>query len=164
MRWADLEGEAPEVAAAGRELIGRFGYVLAGTIRRDGTPRISPVEAHFVEGELMLAMMPGTLKARDLLRDPRLVLNVPIDDPHDPGSEFKLRGRAVVVEDSARRRATGDTIKAASGWRPRDDWHFFTIDLEDAAVMVWVEGALRMTRWSRAGGLEHGSRPPPEVD
>jgi hypothetical protein len=112
----------------------------------------------------MLAMMPGTLKARDLLRDPRLVLNVPIDDPHDPGSEFKLRGRAVAVEDPAQRRATADAIKAASGWRPREDWHVFSIDIEDVALMVWVEGAMRMTRWTRDRGLEHASRPPAEVD
>jgi hypothetical protein len=162
--WADLEMAAPDVAAPGRELVERFGYVLAGTIRRDGTPRISPVEAHFVEGELMLAMMPGTLKARDLLRDPRLVLNVPIDDPHDPGFEFKLRGRAVAVEDPALRRATADTIKTSSGWRPREDWHFFSIDVEDASLMLWVDGALRMTRWSRSGGLEEATRPPPDVD
>lgn len=164
MSWAEFADAAPEVAAAGRRLIERFGYVLAGTIRRDGTPRISPVEAHFVAGDLRVAMMPQTLKARDLLRDPRLVLNVPITDPHDPGAEFKVRGRAVVVDDPAERRATGDAIKAASDWRPRDDWHLFTVEVEEAALMVWVEGALQMTKWSRAGGLEQGSRPAPEVD
>jgi hypothetical protein len=162
--WAELESAAPEVAAAGRGLIERFGYVLIGTIRRDGTPRISPVEAHFVEGDLRVAMMPRTLKARDLRRDPRLVLNVPIVDPHDPGAEFKARGRAIALDDPAARRGTADAIKAASDWRPRDDWHFFSIDVEDAALMIWVEGALKMTRWSRAGGLEQGSRPAPEVD
>jgi hypothetical protein len=46
--WAHFESAAPEVAAAGREQIERFHYVYAGTIRKDGTPRISPVEAHIV--------------------------------------------------------------------------------------------------------------------
>ena len=162
--WSELEAGAPEVAAAGCELIERFGYVLAGTIRRDGTPRISPVEAHFVAGELTLAMMPRTLKARDLFRDPRLVLNVPIPDPHDPGAEFKVRGRAVAVGDPAQREAVADAIKATSGWRPRDDWHVFSIDVDEAAHMLWVAGALRMTRWTRDGGVEHRESPPPEVD
>lgn len=164
MTWGELEAAAPEVAAAGRELIQRFGYMLMGTIRRDGTPRISPVEVHFVEGDLRLTMMPRTLKARDLSRDPRLILNVPIADPHDPGAEFKVRGRAIVLDDPVQLRATADAIKAASGWRPRDDWHYFSVDVDDTALMAWVEGALRMTRWSRAGGLEKVDRPPPEVD
>jgi hypothetical protein len=162
--WAELEAAAPELAAAGRELIERFGYVLAGTIRRDGTPRISPVEAHFVEDDLRAAMMPRTLKVRDLLRDPRLVLNVPIVNPQDPGAEFKVRGRAVVLDDPAALRATADAIKAASDWRPRDDWHFFSIDVEEAALMLWVEGALQMTRWSRTAGFEHAEHQAPEVD
>jgi Pyridoxamine 5'-phosphate oxidase len=163
MEWAALEQAAPDIAAAGRERMQRFGFVLVGTIQRDGTPRISPVEAHVVGGRLMLAMMPRTLKARDLLRDPRLVLNTPIDDPHDPGAEFKLRGRAVVVGDRDEREATADAIKAASGWRPRDHWHLFAVDVEEAAHIVWENGAMRMTRWSRDGGIERAERPPPDV-
>ena len=162
--WAGLEDVASEVAAAGRERMERFGFVLVGTIRRDGTPRISPVEAHVAGGQLMLVMMPRTLKARDWMRDARLVLNTPIVDPHDPGAEFKLRGRAIAVEDPDQRAATADAIKSASGWRPRDDWHFFAVDVEDAALMVWDEhGAMEMQRWSRDRGVERSSRPPPEV-
>ena len=70
-RWADFETAAPELAAQGRELIARFGFVLVGTIRRDGTPRISPVEARVVQGHLMLVMIRGTHKARDVMRDSR---------------------------------------------------------------------------------------------
>jgi hypothetical protein len=33
------------------------GVVLIGTVRRDGTPRISPVEPFMLEGELWLSMM-----------------------------------------------------------------------------------------------------------
>jgi hypothetical protein len=161
--WADLEAAAPEVAGPGRELVERFRYMLAGTIRRDGTPRISPVETHFVGGQLVVAMMPGSLKARDLLRDPRLVLNVPIPDPHEPGAEFKVRGRAVAAEGDFRE-AAADAVKAASGWRPRRDWHVFSIDVDDAALMVWKDGAMEMTRWSREGGLQRRSQPPAAVD
>ncbi len=60
--WAELEEAAPELAARGRDLIETFHFLLAGTIRRDGTPRISPVEAHIVEGHLMHAIIPGTLR------------------------------------------------------------------------------------------------------
>ena len=114
-RWADFEAAAPELAAQCRELIERFRFVLVGTIRRDGTPRISPVEAHIVHGYLMLVMIFGTLKARDLLRDSRILLNSPIMHPDDPNSEFKLRGCAVEIQYQALREATAEAIKAASG-------------------------------------------------
>ena len=65
-QWANFEAAAPLLAAHGRKLIARFRFVLVGTIRSDGTPRISPVEAHIVGGHLMLVMIPGTLQARDL--------------------------------------------------------------------------------------------------
>jgi Pyridoxamine 5'-phosphate oxidase len=161
--WADFEQAAPELAARGRELIDRFGYVLLGTIRRDGTPRISPVEARVVRGRLMVVMIRDTHKARDVLRDPRLAMNTPITDPADPGSEFKLRGRAVAVDEPDLIEATAAATEAASGWRPPTDWHFFSIEVEDAALMEWEAGALTMTRWSRERGLERLTRPAPAL-
>lgn len=153
-RWTELEAAAPDLAARGREVIERHRFVLVGTIRRDGSPRISPVEARIVDGELTLAMIPRSLKARDLLRDPRLALNSPVLHPDDPNEELKLRGRAVVVDDDELKEAAAAAIEAGSGWRPRPDWHFFTIDLEDAAHMAWHAGELRMTRWTPARGVE----------
>ncbi len=136
-QWANFEAAAPLLAAQGRELIERFRFVLVGTIRSDGTPRISPVEAHIVRGHLMLVMIPGTLKARDLLRDPRMLVNSPITHPDDPNTEFKLRGRVVEMRDQALREATADAIETASGWRPPAGWHFFSLDIEEAAFLAW---------------------------
>jgi len=163
-RWTDFETAAPELAAQGCELIERFRFVLVGTIRQDGTPRISPVEAHLVRGHLMLVMIADTLKARDLLRDPRILLNSPVIHPDDPNAEFKLRGRVVAIQDQALREATADAIKAASGWRPPESWHFFSIDIEDAAFIVWKEGEMHMTRWSRDRGLDQVRRPTAVLD
>jgi predicted pyridoxine 5'-phosphate oxidase superfamily flavin-nucleotide-binding protein len=120
-QWANFEVAAPLLAAQGRELIERFRFVLVGTIRSDGTPRISPVEAHLVRGHLMLVMILGTLKARDLLHDPRILVNSPIIHPDDPHTEFKLRGRVVEIQDRALREETADTIEATSGWRPPEN-------------------------------------------
>ncbi len=122
-QWANFEAAAPMLAAQGRELIERFRFVLVGTIRSDGTPRISPVEAHIVDGHLMLVMIPNTLKARDLLRDPRILVNSPITHPDDPNTELKLRGRVVEIRDQAlqrrplmrlRPRADGDHRQAGT--------------------------------------------------
>lgn len=157
-QWADFEAVAPELAAQGRELIERFRFVLAGTIRRDGTPRISPVEAHVVGGHLMLVMISGTRKASDLLRDPRILLNSPVTHPDDPNAEFKLRGRVVEIHDQALREATAGAIKAASGWQPPEGWHFFSIDIDDAAFIAWKGGEMQMARWNRDRGLDHVTR------
>lgn len=156
--WAEFEAEAPELAQQCRDLIERFGYMLAGTIRRDGTPRISPVETHFVQGHLVVAMERATLKARDVLRDPRLVLNAPITDPDDPGAELKLRGRAVPVDAGELRDVAADTIESASGWRPPADWHVFSIDVEDAAYIAWHKGEMKMDRWTPGHSVQHAER------
>jgi Pyridoxamine 5'-phosphate oxidase len=55
-------------------VIERFGFVYLGTVRRDGAPRISPVEAHIVDGHLMLVMVAVSQTLRDLARDPRVNL------------------------------------------------------------------------------------------
>ena len=111
MRWADFAAEAPGLAAQGGALIDRFGFVFIGTIRADGTPRISPVEAHLVGGDLMLVIIPGTRKARDVLRDPRIVLQSPVTEAAAPGGEFKLRGEAVKVTDDIVRAETAEAIE-----------------------------------------------------
>src|SRR5215469_3327458 len=157
-QWADFETAASELAAQCRELIERFRFVLVGTIRRDGTPRISPVEAHIVRGHLMLVMISGTLKARDLLRDPRILLNSPVTHPGDPNAEFKLRGCVVEIQDQALRVATAGAIKAASGWQPPQGWHFFSIDIEGAAFIAWQAGEMQMARWNRDRGLDYVTR------
>ena len=152
--WADFEAVAPVLAAQGRELIERFRFVLVGTIRSDGTPRISPVEARIVRGHLMLVMIPDTLKARDLVRDPRILVNSPIIHPDDPNAEFKLRGRVVEMRDRAQREATADAIETTSGWRPPEGWHFFSLDIAEAAFLAWQNGVLDLTRWNRDRGLD----------
>src|SRR5258708_19874432 len=125
-QWANFEVAAPLLAAQGRVLIERFRFVLVGTIRSDGTPRISPVEAHIVRGHLMLVMIPGTLKARHLLRDPRILVNSPITHPDDPNTEFKLRGREVEIRGQALREATADASETAIRWRQPPHWPFFS--------------------------------------
>ena len=71
LTWAELEQAAPEIAAHGRALIEKFQFVLIGTLTKDGSPRVTPVEAYVIDGHLLANMIPRSLKARDLLRDPR---------------------------------------------------------------------------------------------
>jgi hypothetical protein len=115
MLWRDFETEAPRLSHSARSVIERFGFVYLGTVRRDGAPRISPVEAHIVDGHLMLVMVAVSQKLRDLARDPRVNLQSPVVDAEHPGVELKLRARVMEV-DGGQRAATADAVDAASGW------------------------------------------------
>jgi hypothetical protein len=161
VRWADFEEAAPELAALGRERIERFGFVFLATIRKDGGPRVNPVEAHFVEGELTHAMMTASVKALDLVRDPRAYLHTPILSAAsgEPG-EFKARTWALPVVDDPMRGAIQDTVAERAGWRPPDDWRYFTLDLESAAFHDYDAAAEVhvVKRWTPERGYEAFTR------
>lgn len=157
MCWADFVAGAPELGRTASSLIQRFGFVYVGTVRRDGAPRISPVEAHVARGALMLVMVAASRKAGDLARDPRVTLQSPVTDPGDPGMELKLRGRVTEV-DEGQRAATADVVEAASGWRPQPSWRFFAVDVESVAVLEWEQGEMILSRWDRPRGLRPAAR------
>ena len=144
--WTDFEQAAPELAALGRERVERHGFMLLGTVRQDGTGRISAVEVRLVEGHLAMSLIHGSTKERDVRRDPRILLHSPMLNSDDPNDEFKLRGRAVAIEDPALR-------AAAALWKPPPELDAFTVDIDSAAFLAWTQGKMRMIRWSRAHGL-----------
>jgi hypothetical protein len=146
---AEFEQAAPELAAIGRRRIERDGLLLAATLRRDGTPRISPIETYLVEGELVLSVWPGTMKDRDLARDPRVLLHSLVTSAHDPADEFKLRGRARRIADERMNDAARDVIEAAHdrGWRPPEDWTFYAVDIDDVAHVSGEYPALEIEVW-----------------
>lgn len=101
--WSEIAADAPEFATRVQALFDAHRHKTMATLRRDGSPRISGIEVTFDDGEVWLGMMPGSLKARDLQRDPRLALHSASEDPNDddPGSwpgDAKLAGRAIEVQ------------------------------------------------------------------
>ncbi len=149
LAWQDFEQAAPEIAAQGRELIERFQFILVGTLTKDGSPRVTPVEAYIVDGHLLVNMIPDSLKARDLLRDPRVYVHAPVT-AKDGCPEFKLAGRAAVVEDDALRQKLDDLFWELIQWRPAPDSHYFELLAERAAYVTYQDGQ-HSVRW-RAGG------------
>ncbi|HEX6491873.1 MAG TPA: pyridoxamine 5'-phosphate oxidase family protein [Candidatus Dormibacteraeota bacterium] len=102
--WDDVAAAEPEFAARVRSLFESQKHMTLATLRRDGAPRISGTEVRFADGEVVLGMMPGSRKALDLLRDPRLALHSPtVDPPQSDHSSWagdaKIAGRAVVSGD-----------------------------------------------------------------
>jgi pyridoxamine 5'-phosphate oxidase-like protein len=104
--WSEVEAAAPELAARVRATLDAHRHKVLATLRADGSPRVSGIEATFADGELWLGMMPGSRKALDLRRDPRLALHSASVDPseEDPSAwtgDAKVAGRAVEVDDPA---------------------------------------------------------------
>ncbi len=154
MKWDEFKVAAPELAEAGEKLFERVGVVLVGTIRKDGSPRISPVEPLFAGGELYLGMMPESLKAQDLLRDGRCTIHNVISDKNAPEGEFKVNGLARNVQDEAERQLYCDELKKKIGWSPEGmPFHLFAVQAQSAGLFQTTDDQMsrKVTRW-RAGG------------
>ncbi len=139
MRWAEFAAAAPELADLGERRLRSRELCLVGTLRRNGWPRISPVEPEFVGAELMLGMMWQSPKARDLLRDPRVVVHSTLNDRHDLSGDFKLYGRAVAVDDERRRTAYRAGVRARIDWEPEGPYHVFAVDIESAGFVTFAQ-------------------------
>ena len=94
MIWEEFRLHAPKLAGLGEERFERSGLILLGTLRKNGWPRISPVEAYITDGHLYLGMMWQSLKALDLLRDPRCTVHSVVSKPDGSEGEFKVYGYA----------------------------------------------------------------------
>jgi hypothetical protein len=132
MRWSEIEAQQPDLIKVGMAKFGPGGLVLVGTIRRDGSPRVSPVNAHFWEGDLCMSMASISRKVQDLLRDSRiLVHNAPTRRDGADG-EYKVRGRAVLEEDTAAQARFSQALKDRYGWGPEvGTIHLFRIDVDN---------------------------------
>ena len=95
--WKEIAAEEADFARRVQERFDAYKHKVIATLRKDGSPRISGIEVEFENGEVSFGMMPGSLKARDLERDPRFALHSGTEDPNEePGAviDAKLSGVA----------------------------------------------------------------------
>ena len=145
MKWDAFQADAPEIATLAREQFERYGMALVGTVRRDGSPRISCVLPVVLDGELYLGMMWRSRKAVDLLRDPRLVLHNPIATNRGDEVEVSIRGRAVEVADD---RVLRRYVEELAEWEGRE-FLLFSVDIESAGVVRYQGGKQHVKVWPR---------------
>ncbi|MGY1615923.1 pyridoxamine 5'-phosphate oxidase family protein [Geodermatophilus sp. SYSU D00691] len=144
--WAEVEKEAAELAGRVREAFTRGKHATMATLRADGSPRISGTEVEFgADGHFRLGSMPGAVKAKDLLRDPRLAVHSPTSEPGEGGADWpgeaKVAGVAVAEAD-------------------RDGAHVFHLDLHE---VVWTglnetRDKLVIRSWHPGRGVEERQR------
>jgi len=150
MRWSEFAEDAPRLAAMGRRLVLDPGVVLVGTVRRDGTARISPVEPLLWEHDLWLSMLLGSYKAADLRRDSRVLVHSIVTSRDGTDGEYKLRGRALAESAPTVQEGYAEQIRDRVGWDPEPGrFHLFRVDIDDVTFIRYdnASGDQFVTRW-----------------
>lgn len=142
-RWDEIEAAEPDFARRVRERFDAYRHKVIATLRKDGSPRISGIEAEFKGGRVSIGMMNGSLKALDLRRDPRLALHSGTRDPSEqPGEviDAKLSGLGREV--------------------PGGDHHAFHIDVKEVVIVSIGDPAdhLVIETWREGRGLRSAKR------
>jgi hypothetical protein len=174
MQWAQLEQRQPGLAERARQRLVVPGVLLVGTARADGTVRISPVEPLLLDGELWLSMLWDSRKARDLRRDPRVLVHSVVTSRDGREGELKVRGLAEARDDHAEQTRYQSEVARQLGWEPTPGhFHLFTVDIRsvvsiryddstgDQYVASWPPGSEFVRRGTSATSL---SEPEPWVE
>lgn len=144
--WSEFERESPELAGLALERFRSTDLVMLGTLRKNGFPRITPIEWTVWDGELLLGGMWQSKKMLDLLRDPRCAVHSTTTDKNGTEGDVKLYARAFPLE-AEREPAYWDHIYATIGFRPEGPAHVFRLDIESAGYVRFAEGQMHMLRW-----------------
>jgi len=139
--WTEFSVAAPELAERVKASFDAHKHKTMATLRKDGSPRISGTEVEFSDGELWLGSMPNALKAKDLLRDPRVAVHNGYSDTSPEGlADAKLAGLAVEV--------------------PHPEHHKFRFDIREASVVTVNDEQthLIIDVWTADGGLKQIKR------
>ena len=159
--WTTFQTAEPDLAERARTILASTVNAVLGTLRADGSPRLSGIDPFFVAGELWIGSMPDARKGTDLRRDPRCSLHgIPWESRKvkeggtDPGEgDVKIAGRAVLLDDPEEQANVMAWFKEERGFEPPGPADLFRIDLESVVVIsVEDEQFLVIDRWSAATG------------
>lgn len=147
--WAAFEKAEPEFAEAVRARFAQYPHHVLGTLRKDGSPRLAGLNVDIRGGELWLGMMAGSMKARDLQRDPRFALHTnPGEGETMPDGDVRISGRAVELLDPPELHRYAEETGG-----PSHPFHLFHADLTEV-VHIAVDGDDLVVRtWTPARGL-----------
>jgi len=147
--WRDVEKAEPTFAQRVRALFDAHRHKTIATLRADGSPRISGIEAVFEDGELAFGSMPAARKGADLRRDPRFAMHSATVDPVE-GAEAQWPGEAKI---SGRAIASGPLTEGPDGERfYADIAEVVYTHLNEQATMLVIEW------WTPTHGLRRIDR------
>lgn len=133
MNWAAFSTAEPDLAKTVEARFAAFTHHVLATLRKDGSPRTTGLEVRFLNGELWLGMMPDSIKALDLRRDPRFALQAnPGEGTGMGGGDVRISGRAIEVEDPETKAKYSEEVE------PPEPFHLFRTELTEV-VRTYVE-------------------------
>lgn len=150
--WRQLVAAEPEFADRVQQYFDRHVHKTIATLRLDGSPRISGIEATVTGEEVWFGGMPGSRKVLDLLRDPRFALHFGSDDPPNWTGDAKVAGTAVPMTDPEQLAALiGEADQAVT---------YFRADLREVVLTRLGEPAdhLVIEAWHEERGLTRVER------
>ncbi|MYL02997.1 MAG: pyridoxamine 5'-phosphate oxidase family protein [Acidimicrobiaceae bacterium] len=149
--WAGFEQADGELAQRVMARLGSHRHAIMATLKADGSPRTSGMEAPIRSGHLWLAMAPGSRKAGDLGRDPRFTLHSAPDAELLPEGDARVDGMAQPAD-------TAQQAEFVAGHRyPIDDPSTMAlyVAMITRVVLVRVSGdSLLIESWSPATGRD----------
>ncbi|WP_435242283.1 pyridoxamine 5'-phosphate oxidase family protein [Streptomyces cucumeris] len=140
--WSRFASEEPGLADAVRDRFGQYRHHVLATVRKDGSPRLTPLDVTFGAGELWLALTPASYKELDPRRDPRFSLQAN-PGPGDVMTEGDARigGRVVEVTDP-------DVIdRYVEAVRPPGPFHLFRAEVSEVAHTSVEESGAVLRTW-----------------
>lgn len=148
--WALFAEACGELAGRIRERFENHQHVVMATIRRDGSPRMSGMEAPVRDGHMWLGMEHNSTKAADLRRDPRLGLHSTPDDEDLAAGDARIEGSAVPADSAqidvfvrGHHHEIDDSVSLA----------LFTVDIARAVLVRVEDKHLVVETWTPTGGL-----------
>jgi hypothetical protein len=153
--WGSFVTEAPELAAAVESRLTATKHHVLGSLRLDGSPRVSGTEVVLRPPDLMLGSMPAAVKAKDLQRDPRFALHANPGDGSMEGGDAKLSGVAVEVTDPDEIATLMDGVEAPPG-----PMHLFRLQLSEVVLTSLHPDGDRLVidLWRPGQGVERTER------
>ncbi|MBQ1157892.1 pyridoxamine 5'-phosphate oxidase family protein [Streptomyces sp. A73] len=147
--WAEFHKAEPAFAETVEQRFRKYTHHVLATLRKDGSPRLTGLEADFRAGQMWLGMMPNSLKALDLRRDPRFAMHAnPGSGTEMDGGDVRVSGRAVEVTDDPGEMASW-AAGVPSGEVP-EVFHLFRVEVTEV-VRVTIEGEQIVFRTWRPG-------------
>lgn len=140
--WSAFATAEPELADRVRRRFAAYPHHVLATIRKDGSPRLTGLEADFRFGELWLGMMPGSRKALDLRRDPRFALHA------NPGTSKELEEGDVRISGIAVEITDPELIAGYAGEVEQPGpFHLFRVELTEVVRVSLEVPHIVMETW-----------------
>jgi hypothetical protein len=145
--WAEFEQSSPELAGLARERFEMTDLVMLGTLRKDGWPRITPIEYTIFEGDFAIGGMWQSKKMLDLLRDPRCTIHSTTTDKDGKEGDVKLFGWARQYDAVTEKRYWQHIFETIQ-FQPVGPAHVFAIDIESVAYLRFTgDGTMNWLTW-----------------